>query len=383
MDLSKIRMKENIGMVINDTNTTQFSFIISPLKDRVHAEKNDYVCVDHPTKGSSSQILGIITEIRCYEQVAGGTIGVKVGRMMAVTKIIGYINTKDETNKIIELNTPPNPGSRVHLIYSEFLVKVFNVNLHGSPFKIPLQLGESIFKAINQKEDSKTIEYYLDFTNFVNSHSLISSMDTVGKTEAATILAEEINKKTDQPLIIFDPYGEYENVISQNKSCEIVNLTEAKEIKLEIISKIESKKIVVVTTKNLTPEKKRKIYSKYLQFLWNAKLEGKIPNFTLFIENPEKIDSVALEQIVYEGTKYGIAIILICKQPSALGTNIIVQMSTQIIGRTNDDEYLDYLLRISPKEATKITELQPNQWMVISDSQQPVSYVTLRKVSKK
>lgn len=376
-------MKENIGMVINDTNTTQFSFIISPLKDRVHAEKNDYVCVDHPTKGSSSQILGIITEIRCYEQVAGGTIGVKVGRMMAVTKIIGYINTKDETNKIIELNTPPNPGSRVHLIYSDFLVKVFNVNLHGIPFKIPLQLGESIFKAINQKEDSKTIEYYLDFTNFVNSHSLISSMDTFGKNKAATILAEEINKKTDQPLIIFDPYGEYENVVSQNKSCEIVNLTEAKEIKLEILSKIESKKIVVVTTKKLTPEKKRKIYSKYLQFLWNAKLEGKLPNFTLFIENPEKIDSVALEQIVYEGTKYGIAIILICKQPSALGTNIIVQMSTQIIGRTNDDKYLDYLLRISPKEATKITELQPNQWMVISDSQQPVSYVSLRKVSKK
>ena len=53
MDLSEVRMKENIGMAINDTSTTQFSFIISPLKDRVIAEKNDYVTIDHPTKGET------------------------------------------------------------------------------------------------------------------------------------------------------------------------------------------------------------------------------------------------------------------------------------------------------------------------------------------
>src|SRR5208282_4621333 len=53
MDLSNIRIKEHFGIVTNDTNTTQFNFLISPPKNRESIEKQDIVCLDHPTYGDA------------------------------------------------------------------------------------------------------------------------------------------------------------------------------------------------------------------------------------------------------------------------------------------------------------------------------------------
>ena len=134
-----------------------------------------------------------------------------------------------------------------------------------------------------------------------------------------------------------------------------------------------------ITTKKIAPENKSKYYTKHLQTLWKARLEETIPPFTLIIENAEKISQPILQQVVYDGTKYGVALILISKQPTLIGANIINQMNTQIIGKTTDAMYLNYLKTIIPKQVTQITQLKQNQWIVTTNSQQPTTNITSRK----
>ncbi len=143
MDLSNIRIKENFGIVTNDTSTTQFNFLISPPKNRESIEKQDIVCLDHPTYGDACQILAEVKEVTSYEEVAGSTVGNRIGKMLATAQIIGYIDLRNEDQPLSKLLAPPNPGSRIYMPYTSFLEDAFNRGTDGKPYTHPLHLGKA------------------------------------------------------------------------------------------------------------------------------------------------------------------------------------------------------------------------------------------------
>lgn len=53
LELGEIRFKEHLGIVTSEANTAQFSFYLSPPKNRVAVGKNDYVLIDHPVFGGT------------------------------------------------------------------------------------------------------------------------------------------------------------------------------------------------------------------------------------------------------------------------------------------------------------------------------------------
>ena len=97
MDLSNVRIKEHFGIVTNDTSTNQFSFLVSPPKNRESIEKEDMVSIDHPRYGDACQIIAQVKEITSYEEVAGSTIGERLGKLQATAQIIGYFDLRNET----------------------------------------------------------------------------------------------------------------------------------------------------------------------------------------------------------------------------------------------------------------------------------------------
>lgn len=382
MDLTKVRMREHSGIVTNDTSTTQFSFVVSPLKNRAHVEQNDYIAIAHPILGEKCIVLAIINEIKGYEQLIGSTLGEKVGQMMATAKIIGYVDTKDKPKQIQTLLMPPNPGSRVYLLYSEFIQEIFTTDVNGEPFNPPLFIGKTIQTALNQKEDTKQLNYHLDPKNLTNTHTLITAMNGTGKTHTATVIIEELANKTQQPIVIFDPYNEYATIATpENQKHKItyktVNITTTPQ-KTNLTQAIKPKQVTIITSQSVPLENKGNFFSQYLKELWTARLEKTIPPFTLVIENAEKIDPETLEQAVYEGTKYGLALILITKQPKHLDTNILPQMTTQIIGKTTDINYLNQLKTTLPQHATKIPQLKQKEWIINTNSQQQTTQITAR-----
>ncbi|MFA5365207.1 MAG: DUF87 domain-containing protein [Candidatus Bathyarchaeia archaeon] len=369
MDLTKVRMREHSGMLTNDSTTTQFYFVVSPLKNRAIVEEDDYIAINHPTLGENCPILAIVTEIKSYEQVAGSTLGEKVGKMMATANVIGYIDIKDKTKQIQKLVTPPNPGTRVFLVYSEFLETIFTTDTQGKPYNPPLHIGTNILTAINQNEETKQLNYHLDPQAVTNAHTLIAANDNTGKTYTATIIIEELANKTNQPIIVFDPYNEYtQHGYKTTNVTAIENITKS----------VKPKQATTVTAENQTPQNKTNFYSQALKTLWTARLDQKIPQFTLVIENPEKLDKNTLEEVVYEGSKHGVAVILVTKQPTQLGTNILAQMNNQIIGKTADSTYLEQLKTVIPQYAAKIPQLKQKEWIINTNNQQQTAQITTR-----
>ncbi len=369
MDLTKVRMREHSGMLTNDATTTVFNFVVSPLKNRATVEENDYIALNHPALGDNYPILAVVTEVKSYEQVAGSTIGEKVGKMMATAHVIGYVDIKDKTKQLHRLVMPPNPGSRVYMVYSEFLETVFSIDPNGKPYNPPLHIGTNTLTAISQDEQTKQLNYHLDPQAVTGAHTLIVANDNAGKTYTTTVIIEELVNKTNQPVIVFDSYNEY-----AKHGYKTTNTTTAE----NIAAAVKPKQVTTVTAENQTPENKTKFYTQALKTLWAARLEQKLATFTLVIENPEKLDKTILEEVAYEGPKHGVALILVTKTPTQLGTNILAQMNTQIIGKTADTIYLEQLETVIPQYAAKIPQLKQKEWIITTNSQQQTALITAR-----
>ena len=72
-----------------------------------------------------------IKEITSYEEVAGSTIGDRIGKRLATAQIIGYIDLRNEARPMRKLLVPPNPGSRIYMPYASFLEDVFSRGTDG------------------------------------------------------------------------------------------------------------------------------------------------------------------------------------------------------------------------------------------------------------
>jgi DNA helicase HerA-like ATPase len=379
MDTAPTRVKEHIGIVTNDTSTSHINFLISPLKNKISVEKTDYVILDHPTQGESNAVLAEVTEVKGYEEVVGAaTNGKSAGNLIATANIIGYINLQQQDRPIRKLLTPPNPGSRVYLPYAEFLEDVFTRDINGKPYGTPIHIGTMESTATTLKENRKPVNYYLNAEDITAKHTLITATDGAGKTHTANVLATEITEKTQHPIVILDPYGEYKTLQETTKKpTQLITLNPNDKTRETLAKTIKSHQTTTLNAENLAPEEKRKVFAQYLTALWKARLEKTVPPLLLIVENAETVKNETLETLAYEGAKQAIALMLIAKHPTELGGKILSQTSTQIMGRTTNKDDLNLLSNTALKKAALLPQLKQGQWIINTiSSERPIQIRT-------
>jgi DNA helicase HerA-like ATPase len=377
MEPTNTRVKEHLGIVTNDTSTTQFNFLVTPLKNRRIITKEDYVLLDHPIFGANCPTLARVNEVRSYEEVVGTTLSDKVGRIIATADVIGYVNLEETIRPLRKLLTPPSPGCRIYMPYAEFLEDTFARDLNGHPLKQPIHLGTLENEATTTNENSKPINIYIDAEDLTTKHTLITAMDGAGKTHTATIIIEEIANKTTHPIVIIDPHGEYNNINKHiTKPTQKITPNPNKTPK-DPTHAIKNNQITILNAENLTPEEKHNALTHQIKTLWKARLNKTTPPFLLIVEDAENLKNDTLGAIAYEGTKHGIALILIAKHPAELGGKILSQTSTQIIGRTTDKDDIDDLKNMALEKTPRLPKLKQGEWIINGiNTREPTEIIT-------
>ena len=340
MDLSNVRIREHFGLVSNDTHTGQFCFLVSPPKNKGSLEKYDYVLIDHPLFGEACQVLAVITDITSYEEVAGSTIGDKMGKMLATAKIEGYIDLRNEVKPMGKVLVPPNPGCRVYIPLKKFLEDILNRNAKGEVFKMPIQIGTFEGSSAHEQDSSGSIKCFIDAQELTSKHSLITAVAGAGKTHLAKLLIQEIYGKTPGQIIVFDPYNEYSNALETQAKAIVVN---SKMDKDALAKEIKRGQTSILNGYGLSPKEKRAFYIEALQMLFKLRLEDKIKPLFLIIEESENLIGETLDQVVSEGRKTGIFACLLTTHPAQLGGSVLSQIGTQIIGKTTNKEDIENL----------------------------------------
>jgi DNA helicase HerA-like ATPase len=381
LERTEIRIKEHVGIITNDTSTLEFSFLVMPLKNRKGVAKEDFIVLDHPIYGATCPLLARVNEVRSYEEVVGGTLSDKVGKIISTAQVIGYVNLKEKRKALTKLLTPPSPGSRIYMPYAEFLEDTFARDLNGNPFKQPIHIGRLETEAHSTKLDIKPVKFYLNAEDLTTQHTLITAMDGAGKTHTAKIIIEEITDKTEHPIVIIDPHGEYSTIGKHTtKPNQIINHEPEKTPK-DPAKTITSYQTTTLNTKDLKPEEKQKALASQLANLWKARLEKTTPAFLLVVEEAETLRNKTLEAMSYEGTKHGISLILIAKHPAELGGKIISQTSTQIIGRTTDKDDIEYLKNMALEKTPRLPKLKQGEWIVNSINTREPTEITTRELN--
>lgn len=370
MDLADVRIKEHFGLVTNDTSTSQLGFLVSPPKNRETIEKYNIICFNHPKYGEACQVLAEVKEITSYEEVAGSTIGDRVGKMLATAKVLGYIDLRNESHPLRKLLLPPNPGSRVYMPYASFLEDAFKRGTDGKSYTQPLYLGKAEIFAASQQSNDEKIGSYLDAADLTSKHTLICGVDGVGKTHLATVIIEELASKTGYPTVVLDPNNEYPTLLSAsnfgtnypvNFQTEIVK-ADAKAGTEEITKKVKHGQITIITAETLSDTEKSAYYSNIINALAQHKKEKTIQaSFLLVVEDAENLP---LQPILEVLGSNGIATVLVTGHLTALGGRVLSKMGTQIAGRTIDPQDLAFLKNVMEGSDEQLSSLAVGEWVV-------------------
>jgi DNA helicase HerA-like ATPase len=356
MDLSNVRIREHFGLVSNDTHTDKFSFLVSPPKNRPSVEKNDYVLLDHPLFGETCQVLAEITDIAAYEEIAGGSTSDRLGKMLATAEIIGYINLNNEAKPLHKVLVPPNPGCRIYVPTQKFLENILNRNIKGEAFKRPIEIGIFDTTSAEQIGDGGNIKCFIDLLDFTSKHTIVTAMAEAGKTSLVKQLIEAISNNLQIQTLVFDNYNEYSG-LHQSKTTELNRNQEA------LIKEIKNGQLINLTSQAMTTEERKTFYEETLKLLLKLRLEEKIKPILLVIEEAENLKGAILNQVIAAGRKRGIAILLLTTHPSELGGKILSQTGNQIIGKTIDNQDIDFLKNIIGN-ANSLPMLMANEWII-------------------
>ena len=354
MDLSSVRIREHFGLVSNNTHVGQFCFLVSPPKNRASVEKHDYVMVDHPLLGEACPVLAVISDIASYEEVAGSTIGDKMGKMLATADIVGYVDLKNENKPLCELLIPPCAGCRVYIPLKKFLEDILNRNVKGEIYKTPIQIGT--YEASSAEETDGQATCLLDAQDLISKHTLIAAVAGAGKTYTVKLLITEIASKTSTQIVLFDPFNEYGGM---GKNVELA----AKMDREALAKEVKKSPLTVFNGQGLTLEEKRVLYLDTLKSLLKLRLEEKIPPLLLLIEEADSLKGEGLSQVVAEGRKIGVYTCLITTAPAELGGKILNQMGNQIMGKTTSQEDIETLANMAGT-ANVLPNLAFGEWIV-------------------
>lgn len=317
MDLSSIRIKEHFGMASNDTNTTKFTFVISPPKNRESIQKQDIICLDHPIYGEACQIIGEVTEITSYEEVAGSTIRDRIGKLLATTRIIGYVDLRGENKPLKKLLVPPNPGSRIYMPYSTFLQDALNRGIDGKSYRQSFCLGKTEISAATQETNDQQLDFYIN-ADLLHKHTLICGVDGSGKTHTAAVIVEELVGKVSQPIIVFDPNNEYATIGSASKAREttVVAAILQNNNSEVVAQKIKSNQITIINAESPYLAEKNEDYISLLKALIKGRQEKTTQPFLVIIEDADNLAPQALQEVL---ACKEVGVILISSHPTLLG----------------------------------------------------------------
>ncbi len=356
MDLSSVRIREHFGLVSNDTHTDKFSFLVSPPKSRSSVEKNDFILLDHPLLGETYPVLAEITDIASYEEIAGGSSSDRLGKMLATAEIIGFIDLNNEAKPLHKVLVPPNPGSRIYVPTQKFLEDILNRNVKGEAFERPIEIGVFDAASAEQSGEGGNIKCFLDMQDFSSKHTIVTAMAQTGKTSLVKHLVESIAKNPQIQILVFDNYNEY----SSSLHSKTIGLNRNQEA---LTKEIKNGQIINLTSSAMTSEERKTSYEETLKLLLKLRLEEKIKPLLLVIEEAENLKGAILEQVISEGRKIGIAILLLTTHPSELGGKILSQTGTQIIGKTIDNQDIDFLTNIIGN-SNYLPTLMTNEWII-------------------
>lgn len=294
MDTTKIRIKEHFGIVTNETSTRQIRFIISPPKNRQSIQEQDIVLLDHPIWGDKCQVFAQVKEIASYEEVAGSTLNERLGKMLATATIIGYADQQKDDKPIQPLLSPPNPGSRIYMPYAGFLEDAFARDRQGKPYEQPLHLGKTEVTAVTQEGQSQQVNVFFNGKDLAGMHTLVSAAAGAGKTNLAKVIISEFTQKTNLPIVIIDPNGEYTSINAPNYRVTTVT----PQAENEEAPKIKPGQITIINGQTLNYAEKSEFFTSQIALLAKARLEKAAPSFLLIVEEPENVNADALVEVV-------------------------------------------------------------------------------------
>jgi len=350
MDLSNIRIKEHYGLITNDTNTTQFNFLISPPKNRQPIQKENLILTDHPTQGEHTQILAEVKEVTSYEEVAGSTIKDRIGKLLATAKIIGAIDTANLDQPLQKILIPPNPGSRIYMPLNPFLEEVYRRGQQGKPYRNPITVGKTVTTATTTQNNNQPISIHQDAAHLTATHTLITANDGMGKTTLAKNLTAQLQAAT--PIVIFDPDCEYKG--TQTQVYNTPPETMAK--------KIKPSQTVAVTAEGLSQIQRPQEYTVMLQGLAKARRDKTVPPFLLIVEEADLLAPEVLCE--FTGQKNGVSAILVTNHPTALGAKILSQTQTQFVGKTTDPTDIAALSNMISPNTDHLPSLAVGEWIL-------------------
>jgi hypothetical protein len=413
MSLSKIHLKENIGIVAGEASLTQFKFFITPLKN-IATRIGDYILVDHPIFGAHCPVFSVVKNIENFEEVIGATLGEKSVQTMALGHVLGYLDLREATQTgrmpIRPMLVPVTPGARIYLPYNSFLQAIFSRNLAGKPFIHTVHLGVHHLAANDEHGVLRDINLYLDVEDVCTNHTLLTSMTGAGKTHTATIIAEELTNKHDHNVIIIDPHGEYTTLgagkpdfekqvkqygelvreypfnirtsIYASQYEETVNTLIDHKIELgkesnyqvnplKTLSKADLtlRKLTIFNMRGLAPKVRARLFTDCMLALYEGRMRNQFPPFFLIveeagnlIENPEA--AALLQRIASEGLKYGISMCLLCQHPTAVTNKLLSQMGIQIMGRIVEPKDLESLQYMAQEELSSLPKFRVGEWLI-------------------
>ena len=265
---------------------------------------------------------------------------------------------------------PPNPGSRIYVPYAKFLENIFNRGTKGKPLKQPLNIGKTEIIAASENGADQQINFYIDAADLISKRTLISAIDGAGKTHSAEIIIEELTNKTNHRIVILVPNNEYNSKsntadldphCSFNFQTETIN-ADSKDKEREIISKINQRKITIVTSEKLSLPEKTEDFTHFLNTLAKASREKTIQQILLIVEDAESISSQVVQEIF--SAKPVIGTILITSHPTLLGGKVLSQIQNFMIGKTIDPQDLAYVRNASSSSDEQLTSLNMGEWIV-------------------
>lgn len=197
---------ENITLILNKNTQSRI-------------ERGQFVGI---SKSNNQVVLGIITGIKkyntYYETLDSSVQEIASRNYEAIFPIDEWESTQAEikplgeldleTKKSSRLKFPVSPGSKAFVASSSIVSNFLGLKENG------LYLGDL---------PSNNVKIEVDLSRLLRKHLAILAISGAGKSYAASILLEEMLKKSKMSVLVIDPHGEYTGLTkARNTNIEVI-----------------------------------------------------------------------------------------------------------------------------------------------------------------
>ncbi len=204
----------SIGTVIatqESPNLDKIEFILNK-DDKLHVERGQFIIIPkHKTLNVLGMIIGIKNYNAYYKTLDSSVQDLASRDYEAIFPIQEWESTVVEvkplgeidqiSGKISRLKFPVSPGSKIYIASSSIISKFLGLDENG------IYWGDLY---------SNEVKIKINLSKLLRKHLAILSISGAGKSYAASILLEELNKYGKLGVLVIDPHGEYSSLFSNN-----------------------------------------------------------------------------------------------------------------------------------------------------------------------